>query len=78
MGSREGNPKIQVPLLVQLARRAGACHGELLSATSIFLGVLGSWGSFRTSPNDSLDMFDCCFHLETYWNIKWIGLRLIL
>jgi len=47
-----------VTLLVQLARRAGACHGELLSATPMFLGVPGSCGSFWTTLNDSFDVFD--------------------
>jgi len=78
MGSQEGNPKIWVALLVQLAWQAGACHGELLNATPMFLGVPGSWGSFQTSPNASFDVFVCCSHLKTYWNIKWIGFRLIL
>jgi len=63
--------------LVQITRRAGASHGELLSATPLVLGISGTWGSIRTFINVSFDVFSCCHAFETYWNFKWIRLRLI-
>jgi len=63
-GFPRGNPKTGLPLLVQLAWRAGACHDKFLSDsgnTHVF-GVPGNWGSIRTFLNDFFDVFDDCFH----------------
>ena len=60
-GFQRGNIKSGCTCLVQLARRVVACHDELPRTEPMTLGIPGSWGSFRTFPNASFDVFDYCF-----------------
>jgi len=45
--------------------------------THVF-GCPGQLGFIPDFPNASFDVFDCCFHFLTYWNINWIGLKWFL
>jgi len=60
------NPKSRLPCSSELAWRAMLCHGELPRTKPMVSGILGSWGRFWTPLSASFDVFDCCFHLETY------------
>jgi hypothetical protein len=66
------------PYVGEFTKRVITCCGVLLSTTTHVLGCSGYLGSIRISLNDSFGVFNCLYTFQTFGNIKWIGLSLVL